>query len=87
MFTSCFETLDIDRHKLHDFLEAVAKGYNDLPFHNVLHVRDVVGRMAVLLTAEDCPRSTAIQNMALIIGAAVHDLDHFGMSNTDLQLE
>ena len=84
VFTSCFNTLDIDRDRLHDFLEAVSKGYNNLPFHNVLHVQDVVGRMTVLLTAEDCPRFTAIQNMALIIGAAVHDLDHFGMSNTDL---
>ena len=83
-FTACFGTLDIDTDRLHAFLDAVSRGYNSLPFHNVLHIQDVVGRMAVLLTTEDCPAVTAMQNMALIIGAAVHDLDHFGMSKTDL---
>lgn len=83
-FTSCLQALHIDEGKLHAFLDAISNGYNDLPFHNVLHVRDVVGKIAVLLIAEGCPRFTAMQNMAMIIGAAVHNLDHFGTSNADL---
>ena len=82
--TNNFEGLEVDRQRLQAFLDAVSRGYNDLPFHNVLHVRDVVSRLTVLLFAEDCPEFTAVQHMALVIGAAVHDLDHFGMSNKAL---
>ena len=82
--TNNFEGLEVDRERLQACLDAVSRGYNDPPFHNVLYVRDVVSRLTVLLLAEDYPGFIAVQYMALVIGAAVHDLDHFGMSNKDL---
>ena len=83
-WTPCLHQLKISMPKLHKFLNTVAGSYNDLPFHNVMHARDVVGKVAVLLTAGTYPDMTALEQCALIIGAAVHDLDHFGMTNADL---
>ena len=82
--TNNFEGLEVNTERLQAFLDAVSRGYNELPFHNVLQVRDVVTRLTVLLFAEDRPEFTSVQHMTLVIGAAVHDLDHFGMSNKDL---
>lgn len=62
--------------KLALFLGTVVAQYHDLPFHNIMHIRDVVGKMVVLLTAETCPAFTSLQKCALIVGAAVHDIDH-----------
>ena len=79
--SGCLQELHLDKSKLRAFLGAVTSTYNDLPFHNVMHIKDVVGRMAVMLSASGF---YAIQRCALLIAAAVHDLDHFGMSNAEL---
>ena len=85
----CFASLPISRGRLRDYMQAVQAGYGDLPYHSIEHVLSVV--QAAIAVWEDKglgeavrathPRDGDLLALAFVVAAAVHDLDHSGLSN------
>lgn len=82
--TSCMPAMQLDIACLSAFLDAVAAEYSSLAFHNIMHARDVLGKVVILLLANTSPPLSRMQKCALIIGAVVHDLGHVGLTNIEL---
>lgn len=75
------EILHLSFPKLQRFLEHVEKGYRDVPYHNKVHVLDVVQRFhAISLHLTLSPE----ERLAGYIAAAAHDYGHGGVTNSYL---
>ena len=76
-----FKALQLDADVTLRCLEWVQSQYlADNPYHNALHVADVVQALGVLLAQlGDC--LSPLETFALILAAAVHDLGHDGYTN------
>lgn len=75
-------SVDVDAGTLAKFVETVAEGYLDQPYHNWFHAVDVthsVYRMLCLCSAE---RFFSNQDrFALLVGSVCHDIGHPGLNN------
>ncbi|KAH3764304.1 3'5'-cyclic nucleotide phosphodiesterase [Pelomyxa schiedti] len=75
---------DLDRTIVQGFLRLVEGGYNSNPFHNHYHAADTAHAMHLLL--RDCNvKFTALERLAAVISALIHDLRHPGVNNAYLQ--
>ena len=75
------DVLCLSLPKLKRFLEQVEKGYRDVPYHNKVHVVDVVQRFhAITVNMALSP----VERLAGYIAAAVHDYGHGGVTNSYL---
>ena len=60
-------------------LQAVELGYRDNPYHNAAHAADVVQTLGCMLLTEEFRASlTAMELLAMLIGACCHDVGHPG---------
>ena len=84
----CYIRMKISRQRLRDYLCAVEKGYNDLPYHGVWHVKAVLDAAIELWemagglggALRSAPEYEVLA-LAFVVAAAVHDLAHDGLSN------
>lgn len=75
------EALNLSFPKLQRFLDHVEQGYRDVPYHNKVHVIDVVQRFhAISLHLQLSQR----ERLAGYIAAAIHDYGHGGVTNSYL---
>ena len=60
-------------------LQAVELGYRDNPYHNAAHAADVVQTLGCMLLTEEFRASlTAMELLAMLVGACCHDVGHPG---------
>ena len=79
------EELGFDCSKLVRFLTKVQDGMNDVPFHNYMHITDVVHGTAYFLSQEKLKAlATPLDFYTMILSAAMHDFDHPGYNNAYL---
>jgi hypothetical protein len=82
-----FSLLEINGEDLHQYLNAVTKGYySQNPFHNAIHAADVVQSLYALidwLNADhrESPVVAGQDLLASLLAAAVHDFEHPGFNN------
>lgn len=75
------DILQLNVGKLKQFLEHIEKGYRDVPYHNRVHIIDVVQRFhAISINLTLTPE----ERLAGYIAAAVHDYGHGGVTNSYL---
>jgi len=73
----------VSEHALFDYFYQLSLSYRsqqDVPYHNVIHVADVMSTLYSYLKAEDC-NFTKEEKLALICGTAAHDVGHCGVNN------
>eukprot|EP00041_Stephanoeca_diplocostata_P020745 m.470343 g.470343 ORF g.470343 m.470343 type:complete len:428 (+) comp21652_c0_seq3:242-1525(+) len=76
------DAFDIDESALERFLLAVAQGMPQNPYHNGIHVLDVVQSVhAILLTSTLASVTTAEAALTCLTAAFIHDLEHKGLTN------
>lgn len=76
------ERLQLDVTRLIEFLAAVEGHYTPQHYHNSTHAADVVQALGSMMAADQW--ASALEDwerLAIIIGAAVHDLGHPGVNN------
>ncbi|KAH7616330.1 putative 3',5'-cyclic phosphodiesterase pde-4 [Nannochloris sp. 'desiccata'] len=76
------ERLQLDVTRLSEFLAAVEGHYTPQHYHNSTHAADVVQALGAMMAADQW--ASALEDwerLAIIIGAAVHDLGHPGVNN------
>eukprot|EP00727_Mastigamoeba_balamuthi_P004994 m51a1_g14493 putative 3 -cyclic-nucleotide phosphodiesterase rega (2308) ;mRNA; f:746776-765968 len=73
------------RCKLYAFLQALDRGYNDVPFHNSAHAADVAQAMHYLVSACTVISFTPLERLAAVVAALAHDYGHPGVNNNYLQ--
>jgi calcium/calmodulin-dependent 3',5'-cyclic nucleotide phosphodiesterase len=76
------ERLQLDVTRLSEFLAAVEGHYTPQHYHNSTHAADVVQALGSMMAADQW--AAALQDwerLAIVIGAAVHDLGHPGVNN------
>lgn len=68
------------------FLDSIEKGYHPgNPYHNALHAADVTLTVSGICSRDSCCLELKPhQVLALIVAAAVHDVDHQGEIQTEL---
>ena len=60
-------------------LQALEAKYNRHPYHNATHAADVTQNVGVMLAADDLPgRLSKLEVLAMLLAAAVHDVNHPG---------
>lgn len=75
------EVLNLDIPKLQHFLEEVERGYRDVPYHNRVHIIDVVQRFHAIAKHVSL---TPEERLAGYMAAVVHDYGHGGVTNNFL---
>jgi hypothetical protein len=75
---------NIPEDKLVAFLGKLEHCYADNPYHNRIHAADVTRSIHYMFAAGMSKYFTEEQQLALYIGAAAHDVEHGGLSNTYL---
>jgi hypothetical protein len=79
------DALGLEELKLARYLTSVEDRYPELPYHNRCHAATVLQTAYMLLTrCCEAGRFTPIQQLAFIIAAVVHDMDHRGRTNAHL---
>lgn len=68
--------------KVAAYLAAVEAGYQDVPYHNALHAADALHSLNYLLVASGLAGFTALERMAALLAASVHDLGHPGIASS-----
>eukprot|EP00899_Mesostigma_viride_P028312 jgi/Mesvir1/8666/Mv02607-RA.2 len=69
-------------HKLMNFLYQVSRGMGDHPYHNAIHVSDVSASLFHLLTQGGVgDHLCAIDKLAALCAALIHDYKHPGVNN------
>ncbi|OQR92017.1 3'5'-cyclic nucleotide phosphodiesterase [Achlya hypogyna] len=71
----------IDSARFHAFLDAVEKGYRDLPYHNFYHAFSVTQFAYYLLSGDRMAAIAELDAFGLLIAALGHDLGHPGNDN------
>ncbi|KAJ9531728.1 hypothetical protein QJQ45_021878, partial [Haematococcus lacustris] len=81
--TGLLDSLALDRLKLCRFLRAIEEAYLPQPYHNKIHAADVVQAFFVILTRSGMLPLYAdpLTQLACLLAAAVHDLEHQGLTN------
>jgi 3'5'-cyclic nucleotide phosphodiesterase len=76
------ERLQLDVTRLIEFLAAVEGHYTPQHYHNSTHAADVVQALGSMMAADQWAAALEDwERLAIIIGAAVHDLGHPGVNN------
>lgn len=70
--------LNIDKKQLIRFLEAVRSNYRDMRFHNFRHAFGVTHTSFMILKLGAAEYLTPLEQLALLLSAVCHDLDHPG---------
>ena len=76
--------IDFDEGKLESFLNEIDKSYQKNPYHNAMHAADVVQTTFHFCTKGRLIHAAGmikISTAALIIAAAIHDVNHGGVTN------
>eukprot|EP00899_Mesostigma_viride_P006444 jgi/Mesvir1/15800/Mv03361-RA.2 len=72
----------LPKHKLMNFLYQVSRGMGDHPYHNAIHVSDVSASLFHLLTQGGVgDHLCAIDKLAALCAALIHDYKHPGVNN------
>eukprot|EP00753_Platysulcus_tardus_P022015 PLAT9195.2.p1 GENE.PLAT9195.2~~PLAT9195.2.p1 ORF type:complete len:780 (-),score=322.07 PLAT9195.2:526-2865(-) len=84
----------VDHFDLHDArlveaLHAIEAGYGARPYHNSLHAADTVHSVSFYMLCHGKERSLyegmqPLETLALLVAAAIHDVDHPGFGNSFL---
>lgn len=75
---------DFEETKLENYLTEIDKSYRDNPYHNSLHAADVVQTTYHFCTKGrliDAFGMTPLATFALFFAAAIHDVNHGGLTN------
>jgi 3'5'-cyclic nucleotide phosphodiesterase len=75
---------NIPEDRLTAMMSHVESHYPDNPYHNRVHAADVMRSIHFLLTVTPAGLLDAEQRLALYIGAAAHDVEHGGVTNSFL---
>jgi hypothetical protein len=78
------DKIDFDESKLIYFLNEIEKSYPKNPYHNAMHATDIVQATYHFCTIGRLLDATGISHLstaALIIAAAIHDVNHIGVTN------
>ena len=78
------DNIDFDEMKLECFLNEIEKSYHKNPYHNAMHAADVVQTTYHFCTKGgliDASGMNKISTASLIIAAAIHDVNHGGLTN------
>jgi 3'5'-cyclic nucleotide phosphodiesterase len=75
---------NIPEDRLTSMMTHVESDYPDNPYHNRVHATDVMRSVHFLLTATPPSLLDEEQRLALYIGAAAHDVEHGGVTNSFL---
>eukprot|EP00596_Hydrurales_sp_CCMP1899_P008654 CAMPEP_0119036794 /NCGR_PEP_ID=MMETSP1177-20130426/4749_1 /TAXON_ID=2985 /ORGANISM="Ochromonas sp, Strain CCMP1899" /LENGTH=368 /DNA_ID=CAMNT_0006997163 /DNA_START=89 /DNA_END=1192 /DNA_ORIENTATION=+ len=76
--------IDFDESKLACFMNEIEKSYPKNPYHNAMHATDIVQATYHFCTVGRLLDATGISHLstaALIIAAAIHDVNHIGVTN------
>ena len=85
-----YDRLPVCSQDLCEYLTLVESQYNeDLPYHNIDHVCDVLSACVRLwedaglgeIVAAACPSDAHLLTLAFVVAAAVHDVGHQGLTN------
>lgn len=81
-----FDELALGAAELAGFLTAVERAYRaDVPYHNALHAADVTQATHFFMVRGGLAESmSAVEKLALLVAAAVHDVAHPGRNNAFL---
>lgn len=72
----------IQPKKLLDYLTTLEDHYQDIPYHNRIHAADVTQSVHVLLNSKILENVFSdVEIFATIFAAAIHDVDHPGLTN------
>jgi len=74
--------LGISAEHLHAYLKKVEDGYRDVPYHNCIHIADVLQRFHAIISKSD--EFTPLERFAGYIAAVIHDYNHGGVTNSYL---
>lgn len=80
---ACIDDLNLDEVKLASFLSRIEAGYPENPYHNRMHVSDVLQKIYMIINFggfSDEPWSTE-ERFAVYFAAIIHDYDHPGLTN------
>jgi len=75
--------LELNETKLTRFLKTIQDAYLKLPYHNYLHAADVAQTSYYMCTEGNLVNAISVSKLgvlALIIGAAIHDVSHPGVT-------
>ncbi|KAL6782107.1 hypothetical protein ACKKBF_B10690 [Auxenochlorella protothecoides x Auxenochlorella symbiontica] len=79
------EALPIPEDRLSSFLRAAERAYCPNPYHNSTHAADVTQALGAMLAMDAYGAAlTPLEQLALLIAGAVHDLGHPGVQNAFL---
>jgi 3',5'-cyclic-nucleotide phosphodiesterase len=73
--------LGLHRQAFGSFISAISQCYQKVPYHNIMHAADVVQGVGCLLTLIPETILSPFEKLALVVSAAVHDLNHPGQNN------
>jgi len=72
----------LPKDKFNNFLLAIEKSYNDLPYHNKIHAIDVTHTLMHLVrTSIFAKHLSELDQLACFVAAVVHDVGHTGQTN------
>eukprot|EP00045_Choanoeca_perplexa_P004610 m.39359 g.39359 ORF g.39359 m.39359 type:complete len:346 (+) comp12669_c0_seq1:147-1184(+) len=75
-------TLGVTKEHLRNFVAEVGRNYNGMHFHNLPHAIMVLHSTFLLRATVSLPFNSPLDEVALLIAALCHDLDHRALSNT-----
>lgn len=89
---SCaFTEHNVDIKKLRLFVDSIAKGYMQNPYHNFMHAVDVTHTVFRYMTLAQADRFfSMLQQYSILVAALSHDIGHIGLNNgflTEVQHE
>lgn len=73
--------LNLDVRKMRRFMSCIEDSYRQLPYHNVLHVVDVLRRLHTIIRSLSLE---PLQMLGMYLAAAMHDYGHGGVTNSFL---
>ncbi|ORY22265.1 HD-domain/PDEase-like protein [Rhizoclosmatium globosum] len=78
------EVYNLDEQVVQSFFKTIESKYRPLPYHSALHAADVLHAMNFFLTSLGLEGSFKQDVSLLDISAAIHDVDHPGVTNAYL---
>lgn len=82
-----FDSLKIHQDKASKFFQRIESSYNYLPYHNSIHAADLLKTVRLILFDTPlCSKFTEAELACIIIGGAIHDVDHPGVNNNFLMM-
>ncbi|GMH36345.1 hypothetical protein BSKO_04213 [Bryopsis sp. KO-2023] len=76
-----WDSLNLNRWKVENFLYEIERRYLDNPYHNKTHAADVVQAAYVIYKQCRNVKISDLELLCLLLASAVHDVEHQGVNN------